>query len=361
MPSFFSTACTLLSAGQLAAAATYTLQDNYDQTNFFKGFDFFSGADPTNGFVQYQDATSANAQGLAGYHKGAIYLGSDHKTMNPANGRASTRVESKKTYDQMLMVADVVHMPVGCGTWPALWSYGTDWPNMGEIDVIEGVNSNPTNEITLHTSGSCTMNPGNSIGSTKFSASTDCSAGDGGTGCPQSTTDTNNFGVGLNAGGGGIYAMLWDSEAISVYQFPRNSTAANALASSSSTVDTSSLGTPLATFIGGSGCDIPQRFSNHHITINTDFCGSWAGQADVWSGDAECSAKSSTCEDYVANNPEAFVDAYWLINSIKVYTTSGSAGSSATASGSAPSATATGAYGGYGAYGVKKRGLPFMA
>ncbi|ROW11538.1 hypothetical protein VMCG_01105 [Cytospora schulzeri] len=364
MPSFFNTACALLSAGQLATAATYTLQDNYDKTNFFKGFEFFSGADPTTGFVQYQDAASASAQGLAGYHEGGIYLGSDHTTMNPANGRASTRVYSKKTYDQMFMVVDVVHMPVGCGTWPALWSYGKDWPGMGEIDVLEGVNSQSTNQITLHTNGSCTMAQGSAVGSTKFSATADCSAGDGSTGCPQTTTSTNNFGAGLNAGGGGIYAMLWDNEAISVYHFPRNSTTANSLTSNSSTVDTSILGMPLATFVGGDGCDITEKFFSHHITINTDFCGSWAGQDSVWSADAECSAKAPTCQEYVANNPEAFVDAYWLFNSIKVYTTSGSASPTATASGSAVSATASGAYGSfgvYGSYGKKKRGLPFRA
>ncbi|KUI66282.1 hypothetical protein VM1G_01743 [Cytospora mali] len=357
MPSIFNTACALLSAVQLAAAVTYTLQDNYDKTNFFEEFEFFSDADPTNGFVQYQDAASASSQGLAGYDQGGIYLGSDYKTMNPANGRASTRVYSKKTYNQMLMVADVVHMPVGCGTWPALWSYGPEWPNMGEIDIIEGVNSQRSNTITLHTSATCDMAQGKSIGSTKFSDTTDCSAGNGGTGCPQTTTSPNNFGTGLNAGGGGIYAMLWDSDAISVYHFPRNSTMANTLSSSSSTIDTSSFGTPLATFVGGSGCDISEKFSQHQITINTDFCGGWAGNSAVWDADSECAAKASTCEEYVANNPEAFVDAYWLFNSIKVYTASGSS-TSATASGSAPLVSATASF---DVYGKKRRGMPFMA
>lgn len=355
MPSFSRTAWALLSAVQLAAAATYTLQDNYDKTNFFDSFEFFSDPDPTQGFVQYQDASSAKSQGLAGYNQEAIYLGTDHTMMNPASGRASTRVYSQKTYTQMLMLADVVHMPVGCGTWPALWSFGGDWPSKGEIDIIEGVNSQSANEITLHTNGTCTMAEGNAAASTKFSATTDCSAGDGSTGCPQTTTSTSTFGKGLNAAGGAIYAMLWDNESISVYLFPRNSTEANALSSSTSTVDTSSFGTPLATFVGGSGCDISERFMEHVITINTAFCGSWAGSDEVWGADAECSAKASTCEEYVANNPDAFVDAYWLLNSIKVYTTSGS-DASATASGAAASAT-----GGYGAYGVKKRGMPFMA
>ena len=31
-------------------------------------------------------------------------------------------------------------MPTGCGTWPAYWLCGENWPYKGEIDIIEGVN-----------------------------------------------------------------------------------------------------------------------------------------------------------------------------------------------------------------------------
>ncbi len=30
-------------------------------------------------------------------------------------------------------------------------------------------------------------------------------------------------------------------------------------------------------------------------------------------------SQAATCKDYVANNPSAFVEAYWLINSVKFY------------------------------------------
>lgn len=112
MPSVATTVSTLFATAQLVAGAAYTLTDNYNQANFFDSFEFFSEADPTKGFVQYQNKVNAAAQGLAGFHQDMIYVGSDHKTANPANGRASTRLNSKKSYTQMLLVADVVHMPV---------------------------------------------------------------------------------------------------------------------------------------------------------------------------------------------------------------------------------------------------------
>ena len=60
-------------------------------------------------------------------------------------------------------------------------------------------------------------------------------------------------------------------------------------------------------------------YNSLSITFDTTLCGDWAGDSSVWAADAECSAKASSCEEYVANNPSAFVDAYWLFNSIKLY------------------------------------------
>jgi hypothetical protein len=53
---------------------------------------------------------------------------------------------------------DIKHMPQGCATWPAAWETGeSNWPNLGEVDIIEGVNDNAPNAATLHTSSGCTM------------------------------------------------------------------------------------------------------------------------------------------------------------------------------------------------------------
>lgn len=38
-------------------------------------------------------------------------------------------------------------------TWPAIWEVGDNWPNGGEIDILEGVNDSGSNKATLHTTG----------------------------------------------------------------------------------------------------------------------------------------------------------------------------------------------------------------
>jgi hypothetical protein len=47
------------------------------------------------------------------------------------------------------------------------------------------------------------------------------------------------------------------------------------------------------------------------------FCGDWAG--NLWYKDAVCGSQAPSCQSFVQNNPSAFTDAYWLVNSLKVY------------------------------------------
>ena len=44
--------------------------------------------------------------------------------------------------------------------------------------------------------------------------------------------------------------------------------------------------------------------------FDTTFCGSWAGA--VWAG-SYCATVDASCTDYVAKNPKAFADGYWLV------------------------------------------------
>ncbi|KAI0871452.1 glycoside hydrolase family 16 protein [Hypoxylon argillaceum] len=292
--------------------STYTIQDSFDASNFFESFDFFNGPDPTSGFVQYVDAATANSTGLAGYANNGIYLGVDYQTANPNAGRASVRLSSKNAYTHGLIIADIAHQPAAvCGSWPAFWTFGPSWPHSGEIDIIEGVNQQTNSTITLHTA------PGCSFSQDSFS-SADCgSPGDGTQGCGASTQDTQSFGAGFNEIGGGVYALQWTSSAIKIFFFPRTSVPADIEAGSP---NPSNWGKPTASFSGGS-CNIDANFMNHNIVFDTTFCGQWAGK--VWDADPVCSAKATTCEQYVGSNPADFQNSYWLINSVKVFSEAG--------------------------------------
>ncbi|RFU28299.1 hypothetical protein B7463_g8030, partial [Scytalidium lignicola] len=292
--------------------AQYTLRNTYDASNFFDYFTFFTGADPTNGFVDYVPQSVAENDHLVYYTNNQVYLGVDHTTQNPSGGRASVRLSSDIPYTKGLFIADIAHMPGGiCGTWPAFWMFGPNWPASGEIDIIEGVNTQTTNSITLHTSPGCTVSNANSLSGTTTVGS-DCNAGNANTGCGVTTSNPQTYGKGFNAIGGGVYAMQWESTGIYVWFFPRGSIPSDI---TSGKPTTQSWGMPLATFTGG-GCDFNTAFSNQNIVFDTTFCGGWAG--GVW-GSGSCASLAGSCEAYVANNPEAFTDAYWLVNSVKVY------------------------------------------
>lgn len=74
-------------------------------------------------------------------------------------GRKSVRIHSKQLFDDMLLIAKVTRMPEGCGTWPALWSTsrGDSWPRYGELDLIEGVNGQGKNQVSMHTTNGCSL------------------------------------------------------------------------------------------------------------------------------------------------------------------------------------------------------------
>ncbi|KAJ2965541.1 hypothetical protein NQ176_g10566 [Zarea fungicola] len=291
--------------------ATYGLDTLYDASNFFQEFDHFNQPDPTQGFVEYVDRPTAEASGLSGIRNGAIYMGVDSVTQNPPNGRRSVRVQSQKTFTKGLFVADIAHMPSNtCGVWPAFWTFGPNWPLSGEIDILEGVNTQSKNSVTLHTQNACQMSGFGALANT-YIVGDQCNSRDG---CGQATADNQNYGDGFNAIGGGVYAMEWTDWRISVWFFPRFKIPNDITAGSPEPL---LWGQPIASFSSGATCNIDSAFKDHQIIFDTTFCGQWAGS--VWGQDNECSAHGPSCSDYVSANPQAFTDAYWSINSLKVY------------------------------------------
>jgi len=321
---FYSTFTTLL-AGSLVvrgSIAGYVLTDDYSKDKFFGNFDAFTDKDPTNGFVKYEDFKTATEQHLIGTVSNAndaSYLGVDHATKT-TTGRSSMRISSKKSFNHGLFIADIAHMPGGmCGAWPAFWLVGPDWPNGGEVDILEGVNTQAKNQVTLHTSDGCSIS---NTGMTGTLNTTNCYGNapsqPTNAGCAVLSSDTKTFGSGFNAAGGGVYATERTSSGISVWFFSRNSIPADITKGSP---NPPSWGTPAAHFAGG--CKIDDHFKDMQIVFDTTFCGDWAGKTWASSGCA-ASMSTMTCEQHVGQNPELFTEAFWLINGVKVYAQQGS-------------------------------------
>ncbi|KAF2855449.1 glycoside hydrolase family 16 protein [Plenodomus tracheiphilus IPT5] len=314
---------TLLPAAALfeMSIAGYVLQDDY-MTDFFGGFDFFTGPDPTEGFVKYVDEATARKTNLINTTSySGVQWGVDTQNQTP-KGRPSVRITSKNSYDSGLIVLDVAHMPFGCGTWPAFWTVGPNWPRNGEIDILEGVNDQTNNAMTLHTGPGCQIGED----TTQFAGTVDsenCDVAAKGQsknkGCSIEHPSTKSYGAGLNAIGGGVYATQWTDDAISVFYFPRDAVPEDVLGDNP---NPSGWGKPAAKFTGG--CDIAQTFKKQQLVFDTTFCGQWAGSQSAWES-SSCSKKASTCEEYVRDNPEAFAEAYWTINALKVYQDNGEA------------------------------------
>jgi hypothetical protein len=140
---------------------------------------------------------------------------------------------------------------------------GPNWPNEGEIDIIEGVNLNTYDQVTLHTSSGCvpTIGSGGQTGTPTGNA--DCGAGGGYTGCGVVSGSTTSYGTAFDANGGGVYATLWTSSAIKVWYFPANGIPSDI---KSGTPNPAGWGTPIANY---AGCDFDAHFQNMNIV---SFC-----------------------------------------------------------------------------------------
>jgi len=303
-----------LAVSGYAEAATYSRTASLSGQSFLDAFSWQAIADPTNGRVNYVSQSTAQSAGLYSVSGNTLTLRADHTTVlsSTGPGRNSFRLLSNNQYSTHVAIFDIGHMPEGCGTWPAVWEVGTNWPNQGEIDIVEGVNNMVPNLSTLHTSANCAMPSSRQM--TGTSMGTDCDVyTTGNSGCGVQITNSNSFGPNFNNIGGGWYAIERSSTYISIYFWEHGSSSVpSQVKYPGRTVDTSTWGTPAAYF-PNTYCDFPSHFGPMNIIINLTFCGDWAGA--VYSS-AGC---PSTCVDYVNNNPGAFSNAHFEFNALNIY------------------------------------------
>ncbi|KAF8140231.1 glycoside hydrolase family 16 protein [Boletus edulis] len=304
----------------------WVIQDTYEGSSFFNTFDFYTGADPTN----FVDQQKAFADGLA-------YVTSDNKVIMRGDNttllakgvnRNSVRISSQAAYNTGLFVLDLDMAPWGCGVWPAFWTLGDGtWPGNGEIDIIEGVHDNEHNQVTWHTAPGCNLTATtNFTGTVVQTNGLDNIQCDGlinnNAGCGVIEWSRASYGPYFDSQSGGVFAMKWDSSGIAVWSFYR---AAVPKDITSGLPDPSNWGEPVAALVP-TNCNISRSFANHSIVFaDSSKQGDWAGNSYSTSG---C---PGTCSE-ILMDPSNFVNASWVINSLKVYkgaTLSGSTSSSA--------------------------------
>jgi len=206
---------------------------------------------------------------------------------------------------------------------------GPNWPTAGEIDIIEGVNDQANNQMTLHsgTSNQCTLDESFSF-TGQPTGNMDCYSSAGNDlGCSILDTDASSFGYGFNSGQGGVFALQWDnSYGMSIWRFARDRIPQDI---TSQTPNPANWGEPTG-FWSADTCDIGANFYSHTLVFDTTICGDWAGAVYGTSG---C---PGTCSDIVANAAnfvgelvdlcrDVFfvdfvrLDAKWVINYVAVY------------------------------------------
>ncbi|KAJ3838788.1 concanavalin A-like lectin/glucanase domain-containing protein [Lentinula raphanica] len=314
------------SSTAVAVSTPYKLVEEHNGSAFFDGWTFTNAADVTThvrkGLVDYVDQETASNNNLTQITSDGTVIMRVETTAIVTGNRQSIRITTNNAYDSGLWILDAVHMPTGCGTWPAFWTNGPNWPDGGEIDIVEGVGDNTNDQATLHTLEGCSLASSSSSAldiTGSVITSTDCVSTGGG--CGIRSSSTVSYGAAFNDNGGGVFTMTLNSSGIAVWFFERSKIPSDI---SAGTPLPSLWGTPFAWW-ASSSCNITEFFGLQSTIFDTTLCGDLAGS--VWSDagapgqEQSCATRTgvSDCNTFVQNNGAALQEAYWEINSVKIY------------------------------------------
>ncbi|KAF4563910.1 hypothetical protein EYR36_003155 [Pleurotus pulmonarius] len=306
------------------SVVSYDLVRDYSGQTFFDGWDFFGSWDNlTLGDVWWLNRNDAFSQGLVFINDAQrAVLKVDNVNDVPFNEkRASIRITTQEAYGVgSLWILDAVHLPFGCSVWPAFWTKGTgEWPDTGEIDIMEGINLMTSNQMALHTLPGCThTTPPNQMGITREN---DCSEPSG---CVVAETSPGSLGAAFAAAGGGVWAVQFDVAGVFMWFWSRaNIPPSVTEATSTSPMDVSQWGPPSASY-PSTTCNITQFFSAQNIVLDITLCGSWAGLPEQYTPACGSSGPTGICyNDNVVGPGARFDDAFFEVNYLRAYTTGG--------------------------------------
>ena len=146
------------------------------------------------------------------------------------------------------------------------------WPNNGEIDILEGVNDQKNNLMTLHSAKGVQLNAaGNLFSGSVSTPNCDVNAPDQAknAGCAIQDPSDLSYGTGFNDNGGGVFAVEWTSDLIRMWFFPRGKFPDDIVNSQPS--PNADWGPPRSLFSGNFNLD--DHFKDQNIVFDTTFCG----------------------------------------------------------------------------------------
>lgn len=302
------------------------LVTKHEGASFFDGFTYWT-RDVTNGSVNFLGWEDNHNAGLAYIDPttGAAVLSIDHSNDLPlGTKRNSVQIISNSTYTGGLFIADFAQMPYGVGVQASYSGFGVEWPQGGEIDIVSYSNDESANQYTLKSAASCDLNAGVTspwgtgqgkayIGAPQHQ---NCIIGSGSQiseGCTfMDSNTTGSAGAPFNAAGGGIFAHYWDTidGSLSIWRWTHDNAPDDVGMGSP---DPTGWGAPQA-YWAQQDCDMAHHMANQSLFISTTICGTLSGLAVT----TDYPAGEWNCTDLVAD-PQYFLNAQWMINSITVY------------------------------------------
>ncbi|KIJ15436.1 glycoside hydrolase family 16 protein [Paxillus involutus ATCC 200175] len=306
----------------LSRAVAYNIIREYAGSTFFDRWDFYGGLDNlTLGNATWVSKSEAMNQSLAYVNsEGHVIIKVDNTTNVPSGqNRNSVRITTQDVYDLgSLWIIDLNHIPFGCSVWPAFWSYGPNWPQDGEIDIIEAINMMTNNQMAIHTTPGCT-HTGNVDQLGVTGSTTDCSLAPG---CVISETSPNSYSSSFSEAGGGVWATQFDSSGIFIWFWSRPDVPPSiSQANSTSSMDISQWGTPHASYFSAT-CNISQFFTPQNLVLDITLCGDWAGVPSIYQSTCANAGPTGLCynDSVVGPGSPGFDDAYFDISYIRTYT-----------------------------------------
>lgn len=303
--------------------ASYQLAKEYSGDSFFSEWSYYDHYDNlTQGDTIWVSAQNATNMRLTYVNDiGNAIIKVDNTSFVPdQQKRDSVRITTLDWFPVgSVYVIDALHIPFGCSVWPGFFTTGANWPGGGEIDIIEGVNRMTQNQMSLHTCSGCTQpTTANQTGKTN---TTSCFADDGGCTVLDSTADS--YGPAFVSAGGGAWAAQLDTSGVNIWFWSR-ADIPQSVSNASGTIDTSSWGTPSASF---TTCDISNYFGPQQVVFDITFCGQEAGVPSIYAatcgGGLNVDANTCYMTNVINNGTSDYANAYFEISYVKVFTSNG--------------------------------------